>query len=175
MLTGVTASTKQNLQLGAGVLCTEYSTTLDTTKLISATRGGGTFIAAPVMRNIEADGIPSNTADFKVIDEWNVTLNVTLLEFTQTTLLLALGNATAAEKTITADNTIATTCYKDVYWIGDLADGNKIVIKIKNALNTSGLNITITNKGEGTFVLTLTGHYTVADLSGGKAPFEIIR
>ena len=175
MLTGVTSTTKENLQLGAGVLCTAYAETLQPSNIISATRGGGSFAAVPTFRNIEADGIPSNMVDFKVIDEWSVTLNVTLIEFKQETLMLALGNASTNNKTITANNTISTSCFKDVYWIGDMADGTKIVIKIKNALNTSGLNITISNKGEGSFALTLTGHYALADLAAGTAPFEIIR
>ena len=178
MLTGVTATTKQNLQLGAGVLTTAYNGSISELDIIGATRGGGSFTAVPTERSIEADGIPSNLKNFKVIDEWVVTLNATLIEFKEDALKLALGGGATStlggdSKThITANNTIETNAYKDIYWIGDLADGTHIVIKIKNAKNSGGLNITISNKGEGTYPLSLVGHY---DLGDDTAPFEIIR
>ena len=110
----------------------------------------------------------------EVIDDYVVTLNVTLIEFTKETLQMALPSSYLAEDgSIKCKHTIADTEYKDIYWIGDLADGSKIAIKIKNALNNGGLNITITNKGEGTFALSLIGHYSLDKLD--EPPFEIIR
>jgi hypothetical protein len=180
MLTGVTSTTKTNLQLGAGVLTTAYTQngTIEEADIIGATRGGGSFTAVPTERSIEADGIPTNVKGFKVIDEWVVTLNTTMIEFKEATIKLALGGGATSTTdssvtTIKATNKVNDTDYKDVYWIGDTADGKQIVIKIKNALNSGGLNFTITNKGEGSFALQLVGHYDLADLD--SAPFEIYR
>lgn len=179
MLTGVSSTTKQNLQLGAGIITTAYTPggTIDASSIIGATRGGGSFTATPTMREVEADGIPQYVKDFEVIDDWVVTLNATMIEFKADNLKLAMPGATvttvSGATTITASHTVASEDYRDIYWIGDLADGTKIAIKIANALNNSGLNLTISNKGEGTFALALIGHYDVASLS--TAPFEIYR
>lgn len=178
MLTGVTSTTKENLQLGAGVVLTEYTPGGEVSpgSIIGATRGGGSFTAVPTMRQIDADGIPTNLKDFKVIDDYVVTLNTTLIEFKEEALKLAMpatsSSSSGTAKTIKAGHTIASTEYKDIYWVGDKADGGKVVIKIKNALSTSGLNLTITNKGEGTYALTVVGHYDISNLD--EAPFEFI-
>lgn len=180
MLTGFTADTKQNIQLGAGVLTTSYiqGGTISPTDIIGATKGGGSFTAVPTERTIDADGIPANVKGMRVIDDWVVTLNTTLIEFKKDDILLALGGGSTA--TTTGDVTtfkctseISDADYKDIYWIGDTGDGKQIVIKIKNALNTGGLNFTITNKGEGSYSLALIGHYDASDLN--TAPFEIYR
>jgi hypothetical protein len=184
MLTGVSASTKQNLQLGAGVLMTAYApgSEIDASSIIGATRGGGSFVATPTIRQIEADGVPENVKELVANDGWTATLNTTLIEFKKENLLLALGpgavatDVTANEKTtttITCSNEVKDADFKDIYWVGDLADGSKIAIKLKNALNSGGLNLTITNKGEGTYALSLVAHYSVSDLK--SAPFEIYR
>ena len=176
MLTGVTETTKENLQLGAGIITTAYTKggTISKESIISATRGGGSFTAIPTLRQIEADGLPQNVKGMEVIDDYVVTLNVTLIEFAKETLQMALPGAFLdTDNSIKCKHTIADTEYKDIYWVGDLADGSKIAIKIKNALNNGGLNITITNKGEGTFALSLIGHYSLDKLD--EPPFEIIR
>lgn len=179
MLTGVTSDTKQNLQLGAGVLTTAYTEggTISTDSIIGATRGGGSFTATPNVRQIEADGLPTNSKGFVVVDDWAVSLNTTLIEFKEKNLALALGGSakvdtsTAGVTKISATNEIDDTKYQDIFWIGNLANGSKAVIKIKNALSLAGLQFTITNKGEGTYPLTLTGHYDIADVD--TAPFEV--
>lgn len=177
-LTGVTTNTKKNLQLGAGVFTTEYTEggTISSSAIIGATRGGGSFAAVPTIRQIEADGLPTYTKDFEVIDEWTATLNTTMIEFKKDAVLLALGGGAKATESgqvtkITASKEITAEQYKDIFWIGNLMDGRKAVIKLKNALSLSGFNLTITNKGEGTYAVTLTGHYDLEDLD--TAPFEI--
>jgi hypothetical protein len=184
MLTGVTADTKKNLQLGAGILAKSYTPggAIDSTAIIGATRGGGSFVATPTLRSIEADGVPENVKELVVNDGWTATLNTTMIEFKAENLLLALGPGAKKTETTVDDKTVTTiTCenkiedanFADIYWIGELADGTNIAIKLKNALNSGGLNITITNKGEGTYALSLVAHSSVDDLN--TAPFEIYR
>ena len=178
IFTGVTSTTKQNLQLGAGVITTEYTAgvAISEDSIIGATRGGGSFTATPTIRQVEADGLPTNTKGFELIDDWVITLQSTLIEFKKESLLLALGGGAKTTEEdqvikITATNEVADTDYKNVFWIGNLADGRKAVIMVKNALSLAGLNFTITNKGEGTYPLNLTGHYDVSDTE--TAPFEV--
>lgn len=176
LLTGVTETTKENLQLGAGILTTEYNPngTIDKSKIIGATRGGSTFTAVPTKRNIEADGLPANTKGFVVIDEWVVTLNTTLIEFKFEALQLALGGgAIIKDDAISANHDVLDENYQDVYWIGNKSDGSKIAIQIKNALADGGLNITISDKGEGTYTLNIIGHYDINNLD--EAPFKIFK
>ena len=103
-------------------------------------------------------------------------LTFTMIEFTPATLKKAIVGSTvtsgASDITITSVSKVLTDDYKDVYWVGDTSDGKNVVICLKNAMNTAGLSITASDKGEGTFGLTLTAHYSVDDLE--KAPYEII-
>ena len=178
LLTGVTSNTKQNIQLGAGVLLSAFTpgSSITETDIIGATRGGGSFTATPNYRALEADGLPENVKDFKVIDDWAVTLNMTLIEASEAGLKLALGGGatsttdTASTK-ITASSDVLSADYKDIWWVGDTAGGAKLAIKLANAMSTGGLNYTIANKGEGTYAVTLTAHYDVSDTK--TAPFEI--
>ena len=178
LLTGVRSNTKQNIQLGAGVLLSNFTpgSAVTESDIIGATRGGGSFTATPTYRDLEADGLPQNTKEFNVIDEWVATLNTTMIEASEAGLKLALGGgatstADIASTKITATNTVATADYKDIWWVGDTAGGAKLAIKLANALSKGGLNYTIANKGEGTYAVTLTAHYSITDL--GTAPFEI--
>ena len=179
-LSGVTAGTTKDIQLGAGVLTTAYSAggVISTESIIGATRGGGSFSAVPTIRSIDADGIAKNTKGMIAIDEWDVKLNTTLIEFKKDGIMLALGAGAKSEEAelnvtkITATNDVSASDYKDIYWIGNLMDGRKAVILLKNALSMGGFNLTIANKGEGTYALNLTGNYDIADME--TAPFEII-
>ena len=178
-LTGVTTDTKGNIQFGAGVFTNEYTEggTIPSSAIIGATRDGGNFSAIPTIRQIEADGLPTYTKDFNHIDEWVVTMSTKMIEFKKEVLLLTLGGAakdtvSGQVTKITASNEISSESYKDIFWIGNLIDGRKAVIKLKNAQSLGGLNYTINNKGEGTYAVTLTAHYDIADLD--TAPFEIL-
>ena len=175
MLTGVTSKTKENYQLGAGVVCTSFENGV-ISGIVGATRGGGSFTAVPTIRQPEIDGLPENTKDFKTIDYWVATLTTTLIEVTETSIRLALagGSASTSESvtTITAtQGIIPSESYTDLWWVGDTSDGNKIAIKLSNALGSNGFNFNFVDRGEGTFELQAIAHYTVDALS--TPPFTI--
>ena len=178
--TGLTDRTIKNLQLNAGVLLSSYTKSgeIDEENIIGATRGGGSFNAVPEIHQASVDGAPTYTKGLERCDGWNVNLSFTMVEFTAPAIIRALGvgaSSRVVETTdtkITAVTNILTTDYKDVYWVGDTSDGKNVVILVKNAMNTSGLALTVTDKGEGTFGLTLQGHHDTANLDA--APFEII-
>ena len=180
--TGLTDRTIVNLQLNAGVLLTKYAkgTDIEEDDIIGATRGGGSFTAVPTVHQAAVDGAPAYTKGLERVDDWVVTLNATMVEVNDDAISRALGvgvvktetgSGTTKDTTFTVKRTVNDADYKDLYWVGDLSNGQNVVIKIKNALNTSGLNLTFTDRGEGTYALALIGHFTVDDLD--TAPFEL--
>lgn len=180
--TGLTERTIVNLQLNAGVLLTAYTkgTDIDENDIIGATRGGGSFTAVPTVHQAAVDGAPTYTKGLERVDDWVITLNATMVELNDDAVSRALGvgvvktetgSGTTKDTTFTVKRTVNDADYKDLYWVGDLSNGQNVVIKIKNALNTSGFNLTFSDRGEGTYALALIGHFTVDDLD--TAPFEL--
>ena len=177
MKTGLTSRTIESLQLNAGVLLTAYTKGEDIAEedILGATRGGGSFTAVPTMHQAAVDGAPTYVVGLERCDDWVVTLNATMVELNDEAITRALGvgvtKTGTTDKVFTVKNTVNTTDFKDLYWVGDLSNGQNVVIKIKNALNTGGLNLTFSDRGEGTYALALIGHYSIDDLE--TAPFEI--
>ena len=180
--TGLTDRTIVNLQLNAGVLLTTYTkgTDIDENDIIGATRGGGSFTAVPTIHQAAVDGAPTYTKGLERVDDWVITLNATMVEVSDEAISRALGvgviktetgTGTTKDTTFTVKRTVNDADYKDLYWVGDLSNGQNVVIKIKNALNTSGFNLTFSDRGEGTYALALIGHFTTDDLD--TAPFEL--
>ena len=180
--TGLTDRTIVNLQLNAGVLLTTYTkgTDINEDDIIGATRGGGSFTAVPTIHQAAVDGAPTYTKGLERVDDWVVTLNATMVEVSDEAISRALGvgvtktetgTGTTKDTTFTVKRTVNDADYKDLYWVGDLSNGQNVVIKIKNALNTSGFNLTFSDRGEGTYALALIGHFTTEDLD--TAPFEL--
>lgn len=177
--TGLTDRTIVNLQLNAGVLLTKYKkgTDIEEDDIIGATRGGGSFTAVPTVHQAAIDGAPTYTKGLERVDDWVITLNATMVELNDDAVSRALGvgvvktGGDTADTVFTVKRTVNDEDYKDLYWVGDLSNGQNVVIKIKNALNTSGLNLTFSDRGEGTYALALIGHFTTEDLD--TAPFEL--
>lgn len=177
--TGLTDRTIVNLQLNAGVLLTKYTkgTDIEEDDIIGATRGGGSFTAVPTVHQAAIDGAPTYTKGLERVDDWVITLNATMVELNDDAISRALGvgvvktGGDTADTVFTVKRTVNDADYKDLYWVGDLSNGQNVVIKIKNALNTSGLNLTFSDRGEGTYALALIGHFTTEDLD--TAPFEL--
>lgn len=188
--TGVTANTAKHLQLDAGAFFKNFDPTTDTfasasAKLIGATAGGGSFAAVPTIRRIEVDGLKGATKGYETIDEWQVTMTANVKELTVGALELAL--ATGSHTDVKSPNTVTSNNYEKIVAANEIADSNyttnvtwvgrlsgsetPIIIVVKNALCTNGLTLTTADKAEGVIAMTLTGHYSVADLD--TPPFEI--
>ena len=176
--TGLTERTIKNLQLNAGVLLSTYikGSEINEENIIGATRGGGSFTATPEVHQAAVDGAPTYTKGLERIDGWNCSLSFTMVEFTSQTILKAIPTGyteeTSGDTLIKAVSQVLASHYKDIFWVGDTSDGRNVVIKLKNAMNISGLSLTVSDKGEGTFALTMQGHHDIADLD--EAPFEIV-
>lgn len=173
---GLTERTIESLQLNAGVLLSSYTKGGDIKEenIIGATRGGGTISITPTLRQVAIDGAPTYTKGLERIDDVVVQLSFTMVEFTKELITMAIPGSSALTTTDTliqsTKSVLASADYKDIYWVGDTSNGKNVVIKLKNSLSTGGLSITTTDKGEGTFALTLTAHYDPKSL---VSPYDI--
>ena len=180
--TGLTDRTIVNLQLNAGVLLTTYTkgTDIDENDIIGATRGGGRFTTVPTKQQAAGAGAPTLATGRGRGGAWGGTVKATVGGGSDEAISRALGvgvtktetgTGTTKDTTFTVKRTVNDADYKDLYWVGDLSNGQNVVIKIKNALNTSGFSLTFSDRGEGTYALALIGHFTTDDLD--TAPFEL--
>lgn len=170
MTTGLDSKSFERLQLNAGVFLKDFDYSniksleelkaaiaeamKDDAHRMGATRGGGNFQAVPTTREIEADGKRYEFVGSTVYDYWDIRMSGTLLEFVKGTLKALL--ATADAETIGTGVTKFTLRtqpkdedYMNLVWVGDTSKGY-LMIGLKNALNTAGMNFTFTDKGEGT-------------------------
>lgn len=182
-----------NLQLNAGAFLKDFdysniadATALKTaiataitagTKILGCTRGGGTFNVTREMREAEVDGRRYSFVGGRFVDSADAYLSTTLVETTPANFVTALGSATATtsgkKTTVKMHTAIQDTDYQDICWVGDLADGRLVLIKLDNALNTADFTFTFTDKGEGTFTVEFHAHQSdVMDYD--EAPFEVV-
>lgn len=181
MITGLRPETFTKLQLNAGLflqgfdasditdaaaLKTALGTYITAGKgVLGATKGGGTFVCEPDIRQIEADGMRAPFVGSTVNDGWTVKLTGTMLEMTPENFASALMSAD-----VTTDDTkpkvhkvrIRTDIRDEDYidkicWIGDTSKGF-LMIELENALNISGATFTFTDKGEGTIPFEFQAH-----------------
>ena len=101
--------TYKSLQLNAGVMLVDFDlSTYNTatalkaalktaiqggTKLLGATRGGGTFNITRDIRQVEADGVRSAFVGSEIVDSADAALSTTILEITPAHIKTILGNA----------------------------------------------------------------------------------
>lgn len=196
--TALRAGTFDKLQLNAGIVLKNlsYESVTDATALktaianiisggsnpigtlVGATRGGGSFTVTREMRTPEIDGMryPFKGSDF--VDSVDAYLSTTLVEITSDNIadLLATGTATPSGKktTITMATAIGTSDYlTNICWVGDLADGQLVLICLKNAINTADFTFTYTDKGEGTLAAEFHARQAAVN-DYDNAPFEVV-
>jgi hypothetical protein len=182
---GYTAKTMGNRLVGAGAIFKNYNVETDTPataieKLLGATRGGGSFIAKPVLRPIEVDGVPGKVEGMQEIDSWDVSLDINLIEVTAETIKLALTSAEITTPTapvnykkIEGKSTISVDDYHDnITFIGTLSGFDlPVVIQIYNALSVDGLTAAFKDKDDMVIPVKFEGHYGEDDLN--TPPFAI--
>lgn len=185
--------TFDNLQLNAGIFLKDFTyndvadaAALKTaiasaitagTKLLGATRGGGTFTVTREMRTPEIDGMRYNFKGGNFVDSVDAYLSTTVVEVTaQNFATLLGGSATTSGKktTIKMQTAIGDEDYlTNICWVGDLSDGRLVLICLKNALNTADFSLTFTDKGEGTLAVEF--HACQAEVNDyDEAPFEVV-
>lgn len=183
---GFNKDTKKHLLTGAGAYFKNFIVGQDTYesakvdgKLIGATQGGGEFKAIPEIRQIQIDGVSGRAQGLEVIDSWEVSMAMNLLETTEDSLKISLGVAEIDEisngtyNIVQGNNEITDNHYIDnITYIGTITGSNEpVIIQVFNALSTDGLTLKTEDKKEAVLAVTIYGHYTEDDLD--TPPFKI--
>ena len=181
--TQIPTTTFEQIQLNAGILCTDFTPATGTVDgLIGATTGGINFTDTPEYVDFgeDIDNCPKNTLELKKIDSREVKMSGTFVTVSATMAKLLMGAADAdgndATHLIPRDN-LETTDFDDVWWVGDYSDkngatnGGYVAVHLKNALNTAGFQIQSTDKAKGQFAFEFTGHYSIEDID--DVPYEV--
>ncbi len=180
--TRIAADAMDALQVDAGVLLSNfdpenpYKTPSDA-DIIATTTGGINPTCEPQYSDYgeDVDNVPNNVMEFKHLDGWNCAMGFSSIKFNAANTVWALG---AADKT-TLDNgvtkivprrNVKLTDFKDLWWVGDKANGGAYAVCLKNAISTGGLNIKSSKNGKGTNQQTITGHVSINDQD--KMPME---
>lgn len=181
--TVVSTDAFDELQVNAGVLLSDFDITAPYTapqnnKIIATTQGGVNPVCKATYEDYGADvdNVPNDMKEFKQLTGWTCTMGFTSIKFNAENTALALG---AADSELLASGVtvvkprrdVAQTDFKDVWWVGDKANGGAYAIKLKNALSTEGLSIQSTKNGKGTMAITLTGHVSLS--AQNVMPMEI--
>lgn len=194
LLNGLTQTTPQNFQLDAGVWLTgvtwsgvsdeetlrsAITTAMGTqTNILGATSGGGSIEIVPDIRDLmeDVDGAVGMYKDCLAVNKIDCKVKTKIAEVKPGTMLMAIGCAEEASlgagKKITLRNHLLSNDYKEIVWAGTLnkTDG-LMVVRVKNAISTGGLNFEIEDKGKGKFDLELTPCIDLAEPD--ESPIEI--
>lgn len=136
------------------------------TNLVCATTGGISASCVPAFSDLgeDVDNCPVNMMELRHLDSWTATLGFTSLGVSPANIKIALGcadidNSNASR--IVPRRDLEQTDFKDIWWVGDRADGGLCAIQLKNALSTEGFSLTTTKAGKGQVGVTLTGHVSI--------------
>lgn len=187
--TQIPPDTFKKLQLGAGILSTEFDPAtgeLAASNIIGATSGGVSFEATPSFTDFGADidNCPKNTKELKKLDSWDAKLSGSFVTMDTNVATSVIGTATVAsddQTKVVPRNSVEAKDFKNIWWVGDYSDINEdgstagkagfIAIKLINALSTGGFKIKSGDKAKGTLEFEYTGHYSSENID--TVPFEL--
>lgn len=167
--TVIPENTFNALQLDAGVLLKNFNpanpAVLDS-DIICATTGGINPVCKPTFSDFgeDVDNVPNNMKEFKHLDGWECSISTTSLGTSPELIKMAIGCAdidgTDTSKIIPRRD-LRQTDFRDIWWVGDRADGGFVAIQLKNALSTEGFSLQTSKNGKGQIALTITGHVSI--------------
>lgn len=187
--TQIPADTFKKLQLGAGLLTSEFNPAtgeLTASNIIGATSGGVSFEATPSFRDFgeDIDNCPKNTKELKQLDSWDAKMSGSFVTMDTTAAVSVIGAAAVASDDptkVVPRNFVNDTDFKDIWWVGDYSDINEdgssagkagfIAIRLIDALSTGGFKIQSGDKAKGAFEFEYTGHYSIEHID--TVPFEL--
>jgi hypothetical protein len=187
--TQIPTDTFKKLQLGAGILTTDFDTAtgkLTASNIVGATSGGVSFEATPSFSDFgeDIDNCPKNTKELKKLDDWDAKMSGSFVTMDTKAAVSVIGTAAVASDDptkVVPRNYVDVKDFKDIWWVGDYSDVNNdgasagkagfIAIKLISALSTGGFKIQSGDKAKGTFEFEYTGHYSLENID--TVPFEI--
>lgn len=178
--TKIPRNTFDELQVEAGLLLKNFDPTTGAfadEDILSATTNGITVNVTPSFSDFgeDVDNCPNNTMELKRIDDVEVSVSTTAINISEDNIKYMLGAADTDAETgaITVRKTLALADFKTIWYVGDMANGGFIAIKIKNALSTGGFSLKTSKKGKGNVSLTLTGHFSIEDVDDVPVEFYL--
>ena len=175
----------QSLQLNAGILLRDFTPgtgTVEETDIMGATSGGVNFTATPTYSDFgeDIDNCPVNVLELKRLDSWEVLMSGTFITVSTTLVkdLIGAADIDGSDTTkVVPRNDVATTDFKDIWWVGDYSDkngetkGGFVAIHMLNGLSTGGFQLQSGNREKGQFEFEFTGHYSIN--AQDTVPFEV--
>lgn len=188
--TQIPSDTFQKLQLNAGILVDSFTPSTGVIgNLLGATTGGIQFNANPSYEDFgeDIDNCPNGTKELKRITSYDPTMSGTFLTCTPSVAKMLAGAAdvdsTDATKVIPRQQLLDSD-FDEVWWIGDYSDVNAdsgsgtsattagfLAIRLMNALNTGGFQITSSKNAKGQMAFEFHGHYSIN--AQDTVPYEI--
>lgn len=172
----------REIQVEAGVIVRAFdpaNPVLDRANIVCVTSGGITITAKPSYTDYfeDVDNVPNNTMEGKQLDDWECTLATTALDTSAESIRLMLGAADidpTDTNRITPRREVRLSDFRDLWWVGDRADGGLVAVQVLNVLSTDGFSLKTTKKGKGTTGITLTGHYSLDAVDTVPMNFYVI-
>lgn len=165
--TKIPKDTFDTLQLDAGVLLSNFDpeTAAEPADedIICATTGGINPTCIPTYSDMgeDVDNCPANMMELKKLESWECKVAFTALAVSPAVIQLALGAADVAGNKITPRRNVEIKDFRDIWWVGDKANGGMVAVKLINALSTGGLSLQTTKNGKGQISVELTGHVSL--------------
>ena len=163
----VSEKTFKEIQLEAGLVLNTFdpasNTDVKDEHIVCATTGGIEIACKPTFTDYgeDIDNVPNNMLEFKEVDGWDCSIAFTALNASADVIKLALGAADVSGNKITPRFDLKDGDTKDIWWVGERADGGFVAVCLKNALSTEGFTLKTTKKGKGQLSCTLTGHVSI--------------
>ena len=171
--TVIPQSAFDELQLDAGVLLSIFDPAnpqIADSAIICATTGGVNPSCVPTYSDFaeDVDNAPKNLKEFKHHDGWECKISTTALGTSPELIKMALGAAdipgTNTAK-IVPRRDLKQSDFKDLWWVGDKANGGFVAVRLINALSTGGFSLQTTKNGKGQIALEIMGHPSLANQS----------
>lgn len=165
--TKVSENTFNEIQMEAGLILKTFDPTgaadVKDEDIVCATTGGISITCKPTFTDYgdDIDNVPTNMLEFKEVDGWDCSISFTALNASAEVIKLALGAADASSNKITPRFDMSSADVKDIWWVGERADGGFVACCLKNAMSTDGLSLKTTKKGKGQISCVLTGHVSI--------------
>lgn len=181
--TQIPTDTFEKLQLNAGILVDGFTPATGTIgNLLGATTGGITFATNPEYEDFgeDVDNCPKNMKELKRIVSFDPQMSGTFLTISAAIVKQLAGAAdiSGTDSTkIVPRMELVDSDFTDLWWIGDYSDINTgsgagyLAIHLINAFNTTGFQITSTDKAKGQMAFEFHGHYSID--APDTVPFEI--
>ena len=166
--TQIPQNTFDELQMDAGIVLTTFdpaNPTVDNANIVTATTGGIQVNCTPSYSDFgeDVDNCPNNTKELKHLDSWECTMSFTAIGVGEDMIKLALGavETTSGTSVIKPNADLEQSAFKDLWWVGDKANGGFVAVKLLNALSTGGFQLQTTKNGKGQVEVELTGHVSI--------------